>query len=282
MTRNRRKQQNRRTGKAVGTLKNKSSTPVVEPSRLQTQLGIVNSYDCIPFGADNLLPYAIAQLCRNSSVHRGILNRKTEFIAGAKWTTENDELKALFDDINADGETLTKFLKKITFDKLSGGNGWIEIVTNSKRNYINFYHHDWTTCRLDEESVGVVISKDWRLQQSKTEKIKIPFYPNWKQDDGVLRSVIHLKDYEPEFHSYGVFDWIAGMNVVAIGYKTDRWNVNRLDNAFQPSGVFIASGEFNDPEEAEELKEELEDEFSGEEGQGKVIFYCSKYGRQRK
>jgi hypothetical protein len=83
--------------------------------------------------------------------------------------------------------------------------------------------------------------------------------------------MLFIKSYEPEFFNYGIADWIAGLNVAAIGYKTDRWNISRIDNSFQSSGVFFLSGIDND-DEAEEAKDVLEDEFSGEDAQGKVMF----------
>ena len=49
--------------------------------------------------------------------------------------------------------------------------------------------------------------------------------------------MIHYKDYEPTFEHYGVPPYIAGFNVSAIAYKTDKWNISRLDNSFQLSGV---------------------------------------------
>lgn len=265
------KDKSRKPTRKVGQLRLKNKVPVIEPSKLQTVDGLLGTaHKYIPFGSDNLFPSAIAQLCRQSPVHRGILNRKTEFIAGADWTTENEQLNELFKNINTDGEDFTDVFKKFTFDKLSGGNGWLEFVTNTKRNFLNIFHHDWTTCRLSKDKANCLVTKNWRSVNAKPTEI--PIYPKVKRDGSLIRTMIHVKDYEPEFENYGVMAWIAGLNVVAIGYKTDRWNVNRLDNAFQPSGVFVLSGSFKSDEEAEETVQDLEDEFSGEEGQGKVIF----------
>ena len=40
------------------------------------------------------------------------------------------------------------------------------------------------------------------------------------------------------------------MNVSAIAYKTDRWNISRLDNSFQLSGVMMLDGEVDKEQEA--------------------------------
>lgn len=266
------KKSNQKAKTQLSRAKIKNKVPTIEPTKKQVQFGenVFSTHGCIPFGADNLLPSALAQLCRKSAVHRGIINRKKEFIAGAKWSTENEQLEELLKNINANGENFTKVIKKVTLDILFGGNGWIEIVTNAKRNFLNLYHHDFTTCRLSKDKTACIISKDW--SNPSAEKTEIPLYPFFVKDGMNRRSVLHISDYEPEFNNYGVPSWIAGLNVVAILYKTDNWNDNRLDNSFAPSGVFVLSGTFKSDEEAEEIVEELTETFSGDEGQGEVVF----------
>ena len=85
--------------------------------------------------------------------------------------------------------------------------------------------------------------------------------------DGTLRSMIHYKDYEPMFEHYGVPPYIAGMSVSAIAYKTDRWNISRLDNSFQLSGVMVLDGDVSSEAEAEELVRAAEGRFAGKPGQ---------------
>ena len=49
------------------------------------------------------------------------------------------------------------------------------------------------------------------------------------------------------FNHYGVPKYIAGMGVSAIAYKTDKWNIARLENSFKLSGVMmIDATAFND------------------------------------
>ena len=85
--------------------------------------------------------------------------------------------------------------------------------------------------------------------------------------DGTLRSVIHYKDYEPMFENYGVPPYIAGMNVSAIAYKTDQWNISRLDNSFQLSGVMLLDGTVDSEAEADELIRTAQAKFAGRPGQ---------------
>ena len=98
--------------------------------------------------------------------------------------------------------------------------------------------------------------------------LSLPLYPHFEQQQDVtLRSIIHYKDYEPGFSHYGVPPYIAGLGVSAIAYKTDRWNISRLDNSFQPSGVMILDDTVDNEYEAERMMRAAEERFSGRPGQ---------------
>ena len=99
----------------------------------------------------------------------------------------------------------------------------------------------------------------------------LPLYPQFDEaPDGTLRSIIHYKDYEPMFENYGVPPYIAGLNVSAIAYKTDKWNISRLDNSFQLSGVMTLDSDVNNEEEAKQIAEAAQNKFAGETGTGIV------------
>jgi len=78
------------------------------------------------------------------------------------------------------------------------------------------------------------------------------------------------------FGHYGVPSYIAGMNVSAIAYKTDCWNISRLDNSFQLSGVMLLDGGVDNEQQAEELMRRAERRFAGKPGQ--VMFMIKDCG----
>lgn len=235
------------------------------------------------FGGDNLFPQALAFLNRKSNVHRAIINKKTLYITGKGFSTENEPLADYLKSVNADNEPLREVFRKLNFDDQSSGNAYLEVVTNSRNQFLNLYHHDYTTCRLgNKEDEGyVLIHKDWaKVNRTKNKIKRIPLYPAFEdtEGDGNLRSMIHFKDYEPEFVDYGIPQWIAGMGVSSIAYKTDKWNISRLDNNFNSSGVLMVEGDFDSDEEAEDLKKEFKKEFTGEVNTGKIMFIAKNQG----
>ncbi|MFR7708535.1 MAG: hypothetical protein ACLUZZ_05575 [Alistipes inops] len=66
------------------------------------------------------------------------------------------------------------------------------------------------------------------------------------------------------------------MNVSAIAYKTDCWNISRLDNSFQLSGVMLLDGGVDNEQQAEELMRRAERRFAGKPGQ--VMFMIKDCG----
>ncbi|MBR4952226.1 MAG: phage portal protein [Alistipes sp.] len=224
------------------------------------------------WGDDNMLPYLLSLMARRSVIHRRIINDKADYIAG-KGVAYNDSIPLLGDIVkhaNGSGESLRSIIARLALDEAMFGNAFMEVVTDAKHSFLSFYHIDASTCRLARDSEHVVMHHDWRNYRS-SEACTLPLFPSFEeQEDGTLRSVVHYKDYEPMFSHYGVAPYVAGMGAAAILYKTDKWNIARLDNSFQLSGVMMLDGAVGSEEEADRMVRLAEERFSGNPGQ--VLF----------
>lgn len=221
------------------------------------------------WGDDNLFPNALALLSRQSTTHRRIINDKADYISGKgfSYDTGDRTLGRLVEAVNGAGESLRQVLNKLAFDKCLFGNAFAEIVTDPGRSRLAVYHQDASKCRLARESDSVILHHDWSAFGSN-DAVTLPLYPRFTEGpDGTLRAMVHYKDYEPMFEHYGVPAYIAGLNVSAIAYKTDKWNISRLDNSFQLSGVMILDGTVDSEAEAEEIMRTAEQKFAGRPGQ---------------
>ena len=229
----------------------------------------VESKEFWRWGSDNNLPEALALLSRRSTAHRRIINDKADYISGKgiNYDATIPLLGEVVERVNGDGESLRQVLNKLAFDKSLFGNAFLEIITDESHSFLSLYHQDATRCRVAKDSQHIILHHDWahfRTSEAKT----LPIYPLYeKQSDGTLRSIVHYKDYEPMFSHYGVPQYIAGMNVSAIAYKTDRWNIARLDNSFQLSGVMMIDNAVDSESEASELARMAEQRFAGKPGQ---------------
>ncbi len=221
------------------------------------------------WGSDNLFPYALALMSRRSTTHRRIINDKADYISGKGFSFDVGQtlLGSLIDRVNGCGESLRQVINKIAFDKSLFGNAFLEVVTDTGHTFLSLYHQDATRCRMARDGRHVLLHHDW-AEFSMKEAKSLPLYPAFEeQADGTLRSIIHYKDYEPMFEHYGVPPYIAGMNVSAIAYKTDRWNISRLDNSFQLSGVMMIDDAVDSEAEAAQLVRVAEERFAGRPGQ---------------
>ena len=224
------------------------------------------------WGDDNMLPYALSLLARRSVAHRRIINDKADYIAG-KGMVCSDKiplLRHISESANGSGETLRSVISRLALDSAMFGNAFLEVVTDERRSFISLYHIDASKCRIAQDSAHVVVSSDWQNFKS-SEAVTLALFPNFEaSEDGTLRAVVHYKSYEPMFSHYGVAPYIAGLDAAAILYKTDRWNISRIDNSFQLSGVMMLDSVVDNEAAAERVVRLAEEKFAGNPGQ--VLF----------
>lgn len=232
------------------------------------------------FGVDNLFPQAMALLNRSAPNQRGILFWKTIYTLGKGFTFDEDntDLEALVSEANNDGESFIQVYKKIVRDHFGGGNVYVEFVTNASRDFLNIFQRDFTTARKSVDGLSVLFHPAWRKYRSnKKFVVDIPLWPNFIEKDGNLHTILHLAEYEPEFTFYGLPSWVAGFNAAAIGHKTDKWNVSRLDNSFQTSGLLEIYGDEGDKKFKAGLRK-IKNSFTGEGRNSQLITIARQQG----
>ncbi|MEG1622342.1 MAG: phage portal protein [Alistipes sp.] len=231
------------------------------------------------WGDDNLFPCALALMSRRSTTHRRIINDKADYISGKGFSFDPEErlLGQFLQQVNGHHESLRQVLNKLAFDKALFGNAFLEIVTDEKHSFLSLYHQDASRGRAAKDGMHILFHHDWSAFNI-AEAHALPLYPLFEQQaDGTLRAVLHYKDYEPMFEHYGVPPYIAGFNVSAIAYKTDRWNISRLDNSFQLSGVMMLDSAVDSEEEADAVVRTAEQKFAGKPGQ---VMFVIKEGSE--
>ena len=220
----------------------------------------------IPFGTNNLFPQYLAELKRKSSTHRSVLAQKAVFTSGAKFVTNNEEIKDYIKDVNADGESLRDVFKKLADDYYTFGNAYLEGVLYDGG--LNLYHLDATTVRMSKNKKEVYVHPDWAKYNTMKDKLSIiPLYPSVRGN----RFVLQFKDYEPTFTFYGLPDYIAALEHVAVDYEIGKWNHTKFKNGFQPSAIVEISGDMGE-KEAKKLVKEAQRKFVGDGNNGKIMF----------
>lgn len=245
----------------------------VEPLLGSTVAGATVASDRVwHWGDDNMLPYALSLISRRSVAHRRILNDKADYIAGKGLVCgDNSPLVShLIVSANGEGDTLRDIVHRLAFDEALFGNAFLEVVTDAEHSFLALYHHDASKCRVARDSEHIILHHNWSAFNSSDAR-SLPLFPRFEeQADGTLRTMLHYKDYEPMFQHYGVAGYLAAVDAAAIAYKTDKWNISRLDNAFQLSGVMMLDSVVDSEAEADRIVRMAEEKFAGNPGQ--VLF----------
>ena len=222
--------------------------------------------DFVPFGKDNLFPQYLSELKRQSSTHRSVLAQKTTFTTGGGFLTSNESLTDFIQDVNANGESLKECFKKLADDYYTYGNAYLEGVIYDGG--INFYHKDAATARMSKDKKSVLFNPDWKNYTKNKEKTqKISVYPNISKD----RFIIHYKDYESTFNFYGLPDYVAALEHIAIDFEIGKFNHTSFKNGFSPSAIVTVNGDFGEAE-AEKFVETAKDTLTGSGNNSKILF----------
>lgn len=199
--------------------------------------------DIVKFGTNNLFPIEMAALARQSAYLRGVINSKVTYCAGTNFEGEDvDELHASF--------------KNLLLDDFMTGNAYIELVTDRQASFLKLYHQDTTKVRIARKFKGFILNPDWENRNEEFD-INIPEFPKFKKGkDGLLHSMLHIKNYEPGFKYYGIPDNYSGMKAAIIDSQADRWNKERLENSYSSDGILIIPG-VDTTEEAQKIQDDL-------------------------
>lgn len=228
------------------------------------------------WGADNMLPDALGALNRSSVTHRRILQDKADYISGHGFKCDSPSLADFCKCCNSLTQSLRAVIQRVALDKCLFGNAVIEVVIKGKS--LSLFHQDASRARLSRDKRSLIFHHNW-AQYRATESESLPIFPIFeKQADGTMRSAIFYKDYEPTFENYGVPKYIAALGAIAIAHKTDKWNISRLDNAFQLSGVMILDGAVDSADQAAQIAAQAEQRFKGNPGQ---VMFLVKDGAEQ-
>lgn len=188
----------------------------------------------------------------------------------------NDWAKA----VNFHGDNLEDLTAKVFTDLYSFGNCFIELRKIQKGGSRAFTMSvlPVTYCRpkkapkdqLYPTHVGVSSEFEEGYTITPHEAIELPLYPVFERVDGVERSIVHLKFYEPTMQYWGVPDWISSKIWAELEYRIPKFNQSKFENGFTPSAIISLFGS-TDSEEAQEVVNALKNCFTGTGNNSKMF-----------
>jgi len=219
----------------------------------------------IPFGDDNLFPQFLAEIKRQSPTHRAILGQKKILSIGKQFASEDPFVQRFIDDVNT-GDSMREVYGRLMDDYYSFGNAYLQVVQHDAG--VNLYHIDATKCRISKNQQHVYIHPNWaKYNSSKEDTVVVPVYPKFEKKT----AIIHFKDYEPTFNYYGLPDFVASLEWLAIDWELQSYNHSKFKNNFTPSAIVEINGDMGE-EEAEQLVKDAQKRWTGKGNNSKILF----------
>jgi len=183
-------------------------------------------------------------------------------------------------EVNFYGDNLEDLAAKVFMDLYSFGNCFIELrkLRNGGTKAFTMCVLPITYCRpkkapkeqLHPTHVGVTSDFEEGYAITPQKVIDYPLYPNFEVIDGVERSIVHLKFYEPTMQYWGVPDWISAKIWAELEYRIPKFNQSKFENGFTPSAIISLFGS-TDSEEAQEVVNALKNCFTGTGNNSKMF-----------
>jgi len=244
------------------------------------------------FDTTDSLLHAISSVYNNSPTTRSIIRQKATLTLGDGFMLMQGRANSLFPTlakqnvsvtdakqieavdsvlmkVNADNETLSDVLCKTVMEFLTYGNAYIGMARAKAGKTVQCYSMPFIKGRVKERDddgdlTEVGFNDEWQIRDWNDANLKrMPLYPTWSDadDDGVERTVIHLKDHAPGFEYYGLPEWISALEHAANEYRIPKHNGRKLVNRNRPNGILQIFGETS-VEEAKKMVADIKKKFS--------------------
>lgn len=259
-----------------------------EPTRQSGIYKIVGDYIAFLTEGDSLL-WTINEVFNNSPTTRSIIRQKATMCVGDGFTAHKGRRSGLFQTltkastevvdipeleglndalqvINTEGESLLDVAYKCAIEYITYGNAYFGMARTSDGVY--GFNIPFVKGRVAEKKPGdtgyVGINEDWKIKSFTDGTVeRLPLWPVWEVDeDGIERTVVHIKDYAPGFDYYGLPEWISALLYAEIEYRISKFNSSKFENGFTPSGLLQMFGAVS-PEEARDIVNEVHNQFTG-------------------
>jgi hypothetical protein len=189
-----------------------------------------------------------------------------------------NEIEEVIGQVNLHSQNLQEVLGSLAFDYDAFGNCFAEIVRGKVGNepftyiyHVPVYNTGIRKAEADQIIRSVGIYDNWEevplssdaAQYANKGFREVPIYPAFSdQEDGVRRSVVHIKQYAAGYFYFGLPEWIGAKMWAEIEYRIQRLNTSKFENGFMPSGFLQFFGSMS-PQEATKMLAAIEKKFTG-------------------
>ena len=229
----------------------------------------------INFGTDNLYPQELIRLYQNAStMHKQLIDRKVDMIAGMGWNTETPFILNEFseDDLNV-------VVRKVAFDQVIFGGFYLELIYDKAgKNIVQIEHIPYEKMRVakcdteKEEIEGYFFSKDWKNRNRKDNKpCFLPAFNEELDTKEYPSQIMFFKTYTPGMDYYSLPSYSASINWLKLDYEISTYHLKNVQNGLMPGMIIVNKSGIPTAEERQEIYDETKASLAGSDNAGDFI-----------
>jgi hypothetical protein len=232
---------------------------------------VLQRYDWVFYGENNLLPQYFIGLYDNCAIHKAVITSKVNQIMGDGIVSLNNPMASV--NLLNPSENVTEVMYKCALDfMLFGGFALNVIWAKDRKSIAEIYHIDFSRVRSgklnDEDKVECYYySADWKNVR-KFPPIEIKSFSQNEKDPN---QIYYYKNYVPSMSYYPIPDWSAGQRAIEIDVEMKNFHMNNLRKGMVPSLWINYLNGIPGEEEMHIITRALQEQYSGTDNGGRAI-----------
>lgn len=230
----------------------------------------------VKMGQDNMYPHYLENLFAGSAIHSAVVKGVSEMIYGHGLVSPDQDkhieqylsMMELFGDKTC--------LRRLCFDYKLYGQGYLNVIYSADRSKISEVHHLPAAnlrsgkCNDEGKVDTFYYADDWSLvTEGRNEAQPIPAFST--TDRTAASQVLHIKNYSPISHYYGVCDYIGSQRYIELDRSISEFHLANVSHGMFPSMVISFNNGVPSAEERSELERMLYNKFGGATNAGKFL-----------
>jgi hypothetical protein len=236
----------------------------------------------IEYGDDNLYPQFVASLFYKSAINRTCIQSKLDAVIGQGLRTTEADQQYVLNRANP-LESWNDVFEKVALDYITFGGMAVNVIWNQEgTNIAEIYHVDFTKVRSGFHNPNTDKVEDYYYSSNWSEYRKELFKPRSyhafdpQKADEFPSQIWYYFDYEPGNLWYPLPSYAGSLNDIQIDIETSKFHISNLANSLNPSLFIGLNNGIPEPEEREEIYDELMMAYRGSENAGKAFIAFSQ------
>ena len=232
---------------------------------------VLQRYDWVYYGENNLLPQYFIGLYDNCAIHKAVITSKVNQIMGDGLVSLNNPM-ATVNLINPT-ENVSEVMYKCALDYMMFGGFALNIIwSNDRKSISEIYHIDFSRVRSgklneDDKVEHYYYSADWKNTR-KFPPIEIKAFSQKEKDPN---QIFYYKNYVPSMSYYPIPDWSAGQRAIEIDIEMKNFHMNNLRKGMVPSLWINYLNGIPGEEEMHQITRALQEQYAGSDNGGRAI-----------